>query len=240
MTVVPRREVRPRDVRPSRGRAAAPRAAAAAAGALLVLTGCAGAADAPTTPIGKAGDRSTSGPLSATLDGGGNAVLAPPVTPWKVSFGHFVLCSTRPGAAITVENVTLDDVEVAPRKVDMFVRTVSPSDFPSSGPIPTRLQPLYSIRGSAPHFSEAYADLRAAGSYRGSVAGTRVTQACEDAVERVNGYQELLFTFAVGEEGARVDALTIDYSADGRPYRLPVRWTMVACGTATTGPDSCG
>lgn len=231
MTTAHPRQAQPRSARAFRGWAAAP-----AVAALLAATGCTAPAD---TTAGPERGRSTSGPLSATLDGGGNAVLAPPVTPWRVSFGHFVLCSTRPGADITVERVTLDDAAVAPRKVDVFVRTVAPSDVPDTGRIPSRLQPLYSAWGSAPDFSEDYADLKAAGRYRPTAAGTRVTQGCADAAERVNGYQELLFSFEVGEEGSRVDKFSIYYRADGRRYRLPVRWTMVACGTATADPDTC-
>lgn len=213
-------------------------AALAASSALLVLTGCSEpAAEAEGHDTGT--DREEGGPLSATLDVGGNAVTAPGVSPWHVSFGHYVLCSREPGVEITVEDVALADVPAQPRGVEVLVRTVSPDDFPTSGAIPTPLQPFYSARGSAPDFREPYADPAAAGSYTTEVAGTKIEQTCDETKGRVEGYKELVFTFEVGDEGSRVDAFTIDYSADGRPYRLRVPWNMVACGTAIVEKDIC-
>jgi len=214
------------------------RGAAVTAWIMFATTsGCAGTA--PQASESRADGRTAGGPLSATLDVGGNAVRPPGVSPWKVSFGHYVLCSIQPGADITVEKVTITDVPFPPQTVEVWLRTVSQSDFPASGRIPTPLQPFYSARGAAPAFAEPYADPAAAGRFSRDVAGTEVLQTCKETKERTKGYQELVFTFEVDDEGARVDSFTIDYTADGSAYRLPVSWNMVACGTDIEDANIC-
>jgi hypothetical protein len=203
-----------------------------------VLTGC---SEFPGAAQAHEARRDEKGPLSATLDEGGNAVYAPGVSPWHVSFGHFVLCSKAPGADIELEKVTLDDVRVRPLATTVLVRSVASSDFPKPGrTIPTRLQPFYSARGAAPDFTEPYADPAPAGRYTSRVAGTRVTRTCAETKERVGGYDELVFVFEVGDEGSRVDSFKIAYRAAGTSYTLRVPWNMVACGSAIPQRNICG
>lgn len=200
---------------------------------VLAVTGC--AAEAPDGSTGTG--RSSHGPLSATTQVGGNAVRAPRATPWRVSFGNFVLCSRAHGTDIVVEDVRHHDA-VAPEHVEVFVRSVDPDEF-SGRHIPTRLQPFYSVLGAPPRFGEPYAGTAPAGAFSPWRPGLRVTQSCPESGQRVHGYTELVFTVQVSRRGAQLEGFTVDYRADGEPYTLHVPWVMIGCGSAINNPEAC-
>lgn len=181
----------------------------------------------------------TDGPLSATLSSGGNAVYAPDVVPWRVSFGHFVLCTADPDADLVVQDLDYA-ITVPPRHVEVYVRTVEAGVVPP-GNIASKHQPFYSSLGSPPRFKEAYSDVDRppVGTFSEWTGDLRVSQPCSKSRERVHGYTELVFVLEVGRRGAQVDGLTLDYVADGEQHRLRVPWTMIGCGDAITEPYDC-
>lgn len=181
----------------------------------------------------------TDGPLSATLVSGGNAAYAPDVVPWRVSFGHFVLCTTDPEADIVVQDLD-HDATVPPRDVEVYVRHVDPGVVPRRG-IASEHQPFYSSLGSPPRFDEPYSDTPRppVGTFSEWAGDLRVSQPCSRSRERVHGYTELVFVLEVGRRGAQVDGFTLDYVADGEQHRLRVPWTMIGCGDAITEPYDC-
>lgn len=190
-----------------------------------------------STADGSSGD--TDGPLSATLMSGGNAVYAPDVVPWRVSFGHVVLCTTDWDADIVVRDLD-HDATVPPRDVKVYVRHVDPGVVPRRS-MASEHQPFYSLKGSPPRFDEAYSDTARppVGTFSEWIGDLRVSQPCTRSRERVHGYTELVFVLEVGRRGAQVDGFTLDCVADGEQHRLRVPWTMIGCGDAITEPYDC-
>ena len=51
--------------------------------------------------------------------------------------------------------------------------------------------------------------------------------------------QELVLVLKVGEHGARIRDLYVDYRADGEPATLHLTWAMVACGNEIQNRQLC-
>ncbi|MGW3118459.1 hypothetical protein ACWDBW_15195 [Streptomyces sp. NPDC001107] len=164
---------------------------------------------------------SRDGPLQSHTDAGTTSVYAPKKTPWAVTFGSYLLCSTD-GAPITIDGIRYR-TPVKPKSVSLKLRTVTPQLWKATvdaGPIGAAL-------GTPPHFQNR----KAPGDYRDARAGSRITQSCADQDKEGSGFTELLFVLDVGRQGGYIDTAWIDYHVHGDPYTLRLEWEMVACGS---------
>jgi hypothetical protein len=161
------------------------------------------------------------GPLQSHTDTGITSVYAPKKTPWKVTFGSYLLCSTG-GDPITIDGIRYR-TPVKPNSVSLELRTVTPQLWRTTvdaGQIGAAL-------GAPPHFRQR----KAPGEYRVARAGNRITQSCTDQDKEGTGFTELLFVLDVGRQGGYIDTAWIDYHVHGDPYTLRLDWKMVACGS---------
>lgn len=189
------------------------------------------------------------GPLSASIGVGGNSIRAPEASTWTGTFGGYVLCGRESGTSIEVQRIrytaSIEPVEVVPT-----VRTTSPDSLRRL--TPQRRQehlPTYAALGSPPQFEEPYVEVVVPGAYSTEVRGWHVNESCEQtaALERQlsegrvpsRPLKELMFVVTASSRGAKIEQVDIDYLADGRPKTLELHWTMVSCGSATVGPDTC-
>lgn len=189
------------------------------------------------------------GPLSASIGTGGNSILAPDAATWTGTFGGYVLCAEDSGTHIEVQRVRYT-ASVEPVKVVPTVRTISPDSLRRVGPSQRQdYLPTYAALGSPPKFAEPYVEAIVPGDYITEVQGLRVNESCEQTASLeqqlsegqvpTRPLKELMFVVTAGPRGAKIDQVDIDYLAGGRPMTLRLHWTMIACGTATTGPDTC-
>jgi hypothetical protein len=182
-------------------------------------------------PTGRETHADGDGPLSASSGVGGN-VLAQRHGTRYIGFGSFMLCVEEPGTTARVERVGYDD-RVAPRRLDVLLRTVTPDDVATG--TRRRLTMVGSDGGRRPDFLQR----RYTGSYTTRVRGLEVSQPCQDRRDRpvkgvpANGFQELMFVMSVDRRGAWVPRTWVDYTVDGRPYRLMMRWEMGVCGAVS-------
>ena len=210
----------------ARGRSVSsrPRALACAIFSLLVLS--AGCSDSP----GDVETPSADGPLSANAGSGGNGLYPPPGARdgWRGTFGGFVLCSES-GAPITIDHVRWDVAE-PPKNVAAYLRTVNVPEKPDQD---VDYLPLGSALGAPPSFTQPYAQRKIGGSFSDEVTGTVVDQTCEqNRTGERDRFTELVFVLDVGRSGGRVTDATVEYTAEGKQFILPIQWQMVACGTA--------
>lgn len=198
--------------------------------AAIGLAGCSVAAS---------GERQAgNGPLSVGGVIGGNALTAPSVTPWRATFGHFLLCSTDPDVAITLDGIraeaALEPLTATPR---VRVMTASTLRLTRSGGPARGYEPVYSALGSPPLFDEPYAEPPTPQGSYSPMVGFEVTDRCMSPRDPSVGYTELLVTLEANQHGARIPHFWIDYTADGEPRSLRVDWEMTLCGTRTQ--DQC-
>ncbi|MFJ2832320.1 hypothetical protein ACIPC1_32990 [Streptomyces sp. NPDC087263] len=161
------------------------------------------------------------GPLQSHTAEGVTSVYAPKNTPWAVTFGSYLLCSTN-GEAITIDAIRYH-TPVKPKSVSLKLRTVTPQmwkETVDAGIIGAAL-------GEPQHFQER----KAPGDYSDAGAGNRITQSCADQDKEGTGFTELLFVLDVGKQGGFIDTAWIDYHMSGKPYTLRLDWKMVACGS---------
>ncbi|GAA3822318.1 hypothetical protein GCM10022403_064770 [Streptomyces coacervatus] len=161
------------------------------------------------------------GPLQSHTDTGTTSVYAPKETPWAVTFGSYLLCSTD-GDPITIDGIRYR-TPVKPKAVSLKLRTVTPQLWKATvdaGQIGAAL-------GTPPHFRQR----KAPGDYKDARAGSRITQSCADQDKEGTGFTELLFVLDVGREGGYIDTAWIDYHVHGDPYTLRLDWKIVACGS---------
>ena len=208
-----------------------------------LLSACGEETASPPTPTE---NRSQGGPLSALTGSGGVSVDAPGRKPYRSTFGGFVLCLEAPAGDVTLESVRTFGDAVDP---DIYVRTVDPAELAGKGRRGiAQYVPMINGLGSPPAFSEPYSNGGPAGDYVSGVAGLVVDEACADtelAIERLStgpppesAISELMISFTVPVDGATVTRFSIDYTADGIEYSLPVRWRLVGCGSRG-GPPVC-
>jgi hypothetical protein len=171
------------------------------------------------------------GPLSASSGTGGNVLTQRAGTRY-IGFGSFMLCLEETGQPARIERVGYD-ARVAPRRMDVLLRTVTPADIATGRR--RQLTLVGSDGGRRPDFLQR----RYTGVYSTRLAGVRISQPCQDRRDRpvkgvpANGFQELMFVMSVDRRGAYVPRTWIDYTVDGRPHRLEMRWEMGVCGKAT-------
>lgn len=220
-------------------------AVTAATAVTLVDCSADGHADSRTVyPQGK-------GALSATAAEGGTSVNAPKHVPYYATFGDYVLCNRENAHSITIDGVRVDDAQDPAIAVDVYVRTVTPSQVPSDpGTDLLEYAPFISALGSPPNFHQPYVkDYRPRGQYSRHIEGLQITQTCEQAnrgaAEASSGrnptspYTSLVFSLKSGPEGGVVKQFFVDYTIDGHPSTLRVNWEMVACGSHITDPQIC-
>jgi hypothetical protein len=198
-----------------------------------VLAGCTGG-------DGRTVHTEDEGPLSASQGEGLQALYAPgdprreddstpDDVPWQVSFGANVLCVLEPG----VSQIVLDDVhmrenpDVPPSDVELFLRTDHGDDVP-----------FYSMPGHPNGPSPI------PGTFTETITGTKITQACDEAFPEAEGLTELIIVVTAHADGAHIEGMTIDYTADSKPYALELQWGMILCGDLTDeytmDEDHCG
>ncbi|MFJ2847770.1 hypothetical protein ACIPD2_40105 [Streptomyces griseofuscus] len=164
---------------------------------------------------------SGAGPLQSHTDTGTTSVYAPKKAPWTVTFGSYLLCSTR-GDPVTIDGIRYR-TPVKPKSVSLKLRTVTPRVWKATvdaGQIGAAL-------GAPPHFQQR----KAPGEYKDVRAGSRITQSCADQAREGAGFTELLFVLNVGKQGGYINTAWIDYHVNGSPYTLRLDWKMVACGS---------
>jgi hypothetical protein len=196
--------------------------------------------------IGSQGDKASGQPLSASAGRGASSVEAPPGAKraYSATFGSFNLCQAQPGPAPVISGVTLHAGRVGPTKVAVLVRETSPQFVKRhSGVEPQALIPLAFGMGSAPKFREPYAGPAARGRYR-PLAGYRVVQTCAQRLRAnldlntgkvpTTTTGELMLVVTSSESGSSIRSFDINYTAGGKHYSLPVRWSLINCGTEVT------
>jgi hypothetical protein len=224
----------------------APRAAGVALVAASLLAACTAS---PAEPSGRTSHTEEEGPLSASIGVGGNSLMAPDATTWTGTFGGFVLCSQEPETNIELQRIRHRS-SVTPVKVVPTIRTTEPDSLRPLKPGQRQeFLPTYAALGSPPEFAEPYVEVQVPGEYSTAVLGRRVEETCEEtaALEHQlsagkvpsRPLNELMFAVTAGARGAKIEQVSIDYLADGRPMTLQLHWTMVSCGSATTGPGLC-
>lgn len=198
--------------------------AAIALSCAALLAGCSG------NPTGREHHFDGEGPLSASSGEGGFAAEAVESGTRYFSFGAHLLCVHENGAEIALQRVTYQ-AKVEPLEVEFWLRTVNGDEVVMDGDeVASPYVPFYSANGRPPDYDgerEEYA-----GAHTRDVAGTRITQPC-DEMQKVNtGFTELILTMQVDKRGAHIPGMTIEYEANGKQYALDTRWRMIACGTA--------
>ncbi|MBO9524029.1 MAG: hypothetical protein J7518_21035 [Nocardioidaceae bacterium] len=165
------------------------------------------------------------GVLSATSATGGVSADAPTgERTWPVTFGALALCVTKAGARARLVRVRTSG-EPQPLGVRYQLRRVPPLSERSGAGLTWTL--IYSGGGFPPNLSNA----RLGGTF-GLVDGT-ISQRCNGGETTNHGFTELLLEMIVGPAGARVARTYVDYTYDGKPHTLVIRWQMVACGSQT-------
>jgi hypothetical protein len=161
-----------------------------------------------------------------------------------VTFGAFVLCLSDGHAPATLTSVRPQDLNASP--FTAFLREVTPAMVTAVKPRERpNFAPHGAANGSPPAFNEPYVDKRfpVPGSYSAKVAGTRITETCDEAydVGVVNLRQiprfsstELMLAIPSDERGAEANGFVIDYTVGGKKYRRNVPWRMVVCDAART------
>lgn len=171
------------------------------------------------------------GPLSANVGGGGQAAAVPGPPPWSASFGSFLLCSTKPGAEITIEDVRFD-TPTKPLKLEAWFRLVPEAS--KRGDANVSWDPIAFTVGT--HGHHAGTGPPAGGTFTRAL-DRPITQPCDD-LGGDSARTELITEMTVGAAGGHVSTTYIDYRVDGHPYTLVVRWVNIACGnqiSADTG-----
>lgn len=169
------------------------------------------------------------GPLSTTSSVGGFAASAPPgVASWSESFG-FTLCSKSAHSRITIDRIE-PHFTAPPQSVELWIRRV---------PTGSNEERFISAYGSPPTWRETYADAQYGGEWERQVTGARVDQSCRDANAWDRGFTQLVFVLEAGPRGGEIRTATIDYTANGEPYRETIRWAMILCGTSASVQEAC-
>jgi len=133
-----------------------------------------------------------------------------------------------PAAAARLGDITAD---VPPASSKLWIPTVTPPRLQTTGDVRAGDLPFYSALGSPPAWRESYADDTYAGDWTDHVKGAPVEHLCSDT--RIDApYPDLVVVMTTHQHGARIRSLTVDYTADGRAYRLRTRWMMILCGDA--------
>jgi hypothetical protein len=192
------------------------------------------------------GLRATGQPLSASAGRGASGVDAPQGVKraYSATFGSFNLCQPQAGAPPVISGVTLHAGRVSPIKVAVLVREISPR-FVRSHPNlePQALIPMAFGLGSAPEFREPYAARPTRGHYV-PLAGYRVDETCAQDLQATDDLNtgkvpttttgELMLVVTSSESGSSIRSFDINYTAGGKHYSLPVRWSLINCGTEVT------
>lgn len=192
--------------------------------AITTLAGC----DSDTRDIHGDGDgplRNGVGPLSATSGEGLTSLVEPEGVrpPWYASFGSYKLCVRDPAAHVVLERVGWTSANYAPplsvQPVLRFVDKTTPNTTPFA-----------SFHGKP---WDPYDDERMPGRFSKRIAARVISQRCSDFDDGLpRPFEELVFVVKASKKGAELTDAYVDYSADGKPYRLMIRWTMIACGSA--------
>lgn len=171
------------------------------------------------------------GPLQVMAGDGMLSINAPEDQEvWSGSFGAITLCARETDRTLQLQRVRVDTADTQPHEVRVFLRTVPPAGDATATAVPGSSDPFLSTLGRPPHFADNPFGDRYGGDYTTDLAGIEVTQSCDPRPGPESGYQELVFTLAVGLQGGEVRRAWVDYTADGKPYASRVKWRMVACG----------
>ncbi|MDK1473122.1 hypothetical protein QNO07_06750 [Streptomyces sp. 549] len=152
---------------------------------------------------------------------------APKTSPWDVAFGGHQLCTTD-GSTIEIEEFRLE-TEVQALRTELVVRTLQSGDVPSGWEERDDAENFTTKSGGLGRLPDLE-DGRLVGRFTQAKPGLMVTQGCDEAKEIKNGYTELFVQFQVGERGAYMSTMWIDYRVNGRPYTLDLEWGAIACG----------
>lgn len=218
---------------PKSGQRATPRSfvvlPAIASCALFALGGCS------ATDSGPGQDTVVDGPLSTTLDAGGNSVLPPKRTAesdeeWRATFGSLLICSPDP---VTLLDAEPHEVQAGEGTYAFTLRTV-PAMSERRGGAPISWAPVGTMRGT-PRQLASRGDLRS--TSLADLDGAQISQPCGSGPG--DAFTEVLTTIETGRSGAWVDGVDVTYETDGRKFTLPVDWSFVACGEAIEDPDVC-
>lgn len=211
---------------------------------IIPLSGCEGDKGAQSGTGST--DSASNETLSATSTSGGAAVDAPEETPYRASFGDFVLCAEGGRDPIEVVDVSFEIGEVEPVSINFFTRHVRPEDVKDS-PV-EGYAPFISALGGPPKFDESYAKYPGAGRFEPAV-GTTIDEPCDEAQvsagqaesgSRFSGsFTNLVVTLESTVSGADVKSFRIEYKVGGTRKSLKIPWHMIACGTAITQKDVC-
>jgi hypothetical protein len=194
----------------------------------LFVAGCSDS-DGTNNPDDAAG----SGPLTTTLDGGGNSV-APPKhladdETWSATFGSLLVCTPE---QVTITKVVPHYKVGEPVKAAFYMRTV-PSADKRQGP-PIQWAPV----GTS---SETPADMANSGDLRygtlTEAADAKVDQPC--SADPDDPFAEILTNITADSGGVWIDRLDVKYKAGTHDFSLPVDWSYVACGDLITDHDIC-
>jgi len=180
---------------------------------LLVCSGC---TDDGRTADGRIVHGELDGPL-VVAGAGGNSIYAPKKTPWVATFGWTTPC-TSTGSPITIERMRYR-FKVEPLSVRQVVfaarRWRGGTGFGSSKGTPREAIRAGEVRGT----------------FLGKPEGLVVTNRC--GKDTAGKHVQILTVLEVGARGAEIADYTIDYTSEGKRYRLEVDWQLVACGTET-------
>jgi hypothetical protein len=197
--------------------------------ALLALQGCSAADPGPEE------DTVVDGPLTTTLDAGGNSVVPPKRATesdeeWRATFGSLLICSPDP---VTLLGAEPHEVKAGEGTYVFTLRTV-PAMSERRGGVPISWAPVGTMRGT-PRQLASRGDVRSTSLEE--VGGAQINQPCGSGPG--DAFTEILTTIETGRSGAWVDGVDVTYETSGRNYTLPVNWSFVACGEAIEDRDIC-
>jgi hypothetical protein len=191
----------------------------------MVLTGCSN--DGPEDR----GSTADSGPLTTSLDSGGNSIFPPRGAgeTWEATFGSLLICSPD---QVTLTEVVPHYKVGKPTSIDFLVRTV-----PESGARSGRARHWAPV-GTA---TESPTQLAQSGKLRYTtlveVDNADVDQPCKDDPDA--SFTEILTTLTSDAGGTWIDHLDVKYDANDKPYSMPVNWSYVTCGRLIVNSDVC-
>lgn len=165
------------------------------------------------------------GPLSA-MSGKGSFAMVEPLgvaAPWYGTFGSKLLCLRDPASHVVLERVgwTSPD-DASPLSVQPMLRLVD-KETPKT-------TPFIAVDGKP---WDPYDGDRMPGRYSKRISGRVISQKCSDFEDGwPRTFEELVFVVQASDKGAELTSAYVDYRADDKPYRLMIRWTMIACGSA--------
>ena len=196
----------------------------------LLLTGVAVmGAGCDGDPASTAAPVSTDGPLEDPAQEGGVSIDRPRGVGdrWTGSFGSLPLCVDEDGAEIRVEEVRVLESRGTVQDLTALVATPEPG---------LRGDLLFlSARGSAPDFTEPYAnkdEAEAASGYTFEPAqGAVIDTVCGATHKDPN----LVLQFTTDADGGTIAEWEVRYVSDDKEYTTgPVPWEVTLCGRSST------